>query len=55
MNFLLASKYRKVDILTLLLMSNEDDMKLAYVLYDVLKVEKKYLQEKHMNHYIIKY
>jgi ATP-dependent Lon protease len=39
--FLLASKYRKVDILTLLLMSNEDDMKLAYVLYDVLKSKDK--------------
>ena len=36
--FLLASKYRKVDILTLLLMSNEDDQKLAYVLYDVLYI-----------------
>jgi len=39
--FLLASKYRKVDILTLLLMSNEDDQKLAYVLYDVLKSKDK--------------
>ena len=39
--FLLASKYRKVDILTLLLMSNEDDQKLAYVLFDVLKSKDK--------------
>ncbi len=39
--FLLASKYRKVDILTLLLMSNEEDQKLAYVLYDVLKSKDK--------------
>lgn len=39
--FLLASKYRKVDILTLLLMSNEDDQKLAYILYDILKIKDK--------------
>ena len=39
--FLLASKYRKVDILTLLLMSNDDDQKLAYVLFDVLKSKDK--------------
>ena len=39
--FLLASKYRKIDILTLLLMSNEDDQILAYVLYDVLKSKDK--------------
>lgn len=39
--FLLASKFRKLDILTLLLMSGEDDQKLAYVLYDVLKGGKK--------------
>ena len=39
--FLLASKFRKLDILTLLLMSGEDDQKLAYVLYDVLKSGKK--------------
>ena len=39
--FLLASKFRKLDILTLLLMSGEDDQKLAYVLYDVLKNGKK--------------
>ena len=35
--FLLGSKFRKLDILTLLLMSGEDDQKLAYILYDVLK------------------
>jgi len=39
--FLLASKYRKIDILTLLLMSNEDDQKLAYVLFDVFKSKDK--------------
>lgn len=39
--FLLASKYRKIDILTLLLISSEDDQKLAYVLYDVLKSKDK--------------
>lgn len=39
--FLLASKYRKIDILTLLLMSNEDDKKLAYVLFDVFRSKDK--------------
>ena len=39
--FLLASKYRKIDILTLLLMSNEDDQRLAYVLFDVFKAKDK--------------
>jgi len=39
--FLLASKYRKIDILTLLLMSNEDDQKLAYVLFDVFRSKDK--------------
>jgi ATP-dependent Lon protease len=39
--FLLASKYRKIDILTLLLMSNDDDKKLAYVLFDVFKSKDK--------------
>jgi ATP-dependent Lon protease len=39
--FLLASKYRKIDILTLLLMSNEDDMKVAYILFDVFKMKDK--------------
>jgi ATP-dependent Lon protease len=39
--FLLASKYRKIDILTLLLMSNEDDQKLAFVLFDVFKAKDK--------------
>jgi len=39
--FLLASKYRKIDILTLLLMSNEDDQRLAYVLFDVFKSKDK--------------
>ena len=39
--FLLASKYRKIDILTLLLMSNDDDKRLAYVLFDVFKSKDK--------------
>jgi ATP-dependent Lon protease len=39
--FLLASKYRKIDILTLLLMSNEDDNKLAFILFDVFKTKDK--------------
>jgi ATP-dependent Lon protease len=39
--FLLASKYRKIDILTLLLMSNEDDQKIAYILFDVFKSKDK--------------
>jgi len=39
--FLLASKYRKIDMLTLLLMSNDDDKKLAYVLFDVFRSKDK--------------
>lgn len=39
--FLLSSKYRKIDILTLLLMSCEDDQKLAYVLFDIFKTKDK--------------
>ena len=39
--FLLASKYRKIDILTLLLMSNEDDQKLAFILFDIFKTKDK--------------
>jgi ATP-dependent Lon protease len=39
--FLFASKYRKIDILTLLLMSNEDDQKLAFVLFDIFKTKDK--------------
>jgi len=39
--FLLASKYRKIDILTLLLMSNDNNKKLAFVLYDILKSKDK--------------
>ncbi len=39
--FLLASKYRKIDILTLLLMSNEDDQKLAFILFDIFKSKDK--------------
>ena len=39
--FLLASKYRKIDILTLLLMSNDDDIKIAFVLFDIFKTKDK--------------
>ena len=39
--FLLASKYRKIDILTLLLISNNDDKKLAFVLFDIFKSKDK--------------
>jgi len=37
--FVLASKYRKIDILTLLLMSNAENKKLAYVLFDILQTK----------------
>ena len=39
--FILASKYRKIDILTLLLLSKPEDRRLAYILYDVLKAKDK--------------
>ena len=39
--FLLASKYRKIDILTLLLMSDDEDKKIAFVLYDIFKTKDK--------------
>ena len=39
--FLLASKYRKIDILTLLLMSEDEDKKIAFVLYDIFKTKDK--------------
>jgi ATP-dependent Lon protease len=39
--FLLASKYRKIDILNLLLMSNEDNQKLGYILFDIFKSKDK--------------
>ncbi len=39
--FLLASKYRKLDILTLFLCGNQNDIKLAYILYDILKMKDK--------------
>jgi ATP-dependent Lon protease len=35
--FLLASKFRKIDILTLFLISNEEDAKLAFILFDIFK------------------
>ena len=39
--FLLASKYRKLDILNMLLLGNETDNKVAFILYDVLKMKDK--------------
>jgi ATP-dependent Lon protease len=39
--FLLASKYRKLEILTLFLCGDENDTKLAYILYDILKMKDK--------------
>ena len=39
--FLLGSKFRKIDILTLFLMSNEDDQKLAFMLFDIFKSKDK--------------
>lgn len=35
--FLMTSKYRKVDILTYFLSDNKDNMKIGYILYEVLK------------------
>tara|TARA_B110000977_G_C11085674_1_gene494596 strand:+ start:129 stop:3362 length:3234 start_codon:yes stop_codon:yes gene_type:complete len=39
--FLLASKYRKIDMLSLLLMSDIENQKLGYILYDILKTKDK--------------
>ena len=39
--FLLSSKYRKIDILSLLLMSNEDDQKIALILFEIFKTKDK--------------
>jgi hypothetical protein len=40
--FLLSSKQRKVDYLTILLMSNEDvDKKIAFLLYDIMRMKDK--------------
>jgi ATP-dependent Lon protease len=43
-DFLLASKQRKVDILTLLLISNFDDKKLAWIIFDIWKSKDKHNQ-----------
>lgn len=40
-DFLLASKFRKLEIITLFLCGNETDVKLAYLLYDILKIKDK--------------
>lgn len=40
-DFLLASKFRKLEIVTLLLCGNENDVKLSYLLYDILKIKDK--------------
>ena len=39
--FLLASKNRKIDIISILLLGSETDNKLAYVLFDILKIKDK--------------
>ncbi len=39
--FLLGSKYRKIDILTLFLMSNQEDQQLGYILFDIFKAKDK--------------
>ncbi len=39
--FLLSSKYRKLDMLNMFLIGTETDNKLAYLLYDVLKMKDK--------------
>jgi hypothetical protein len=39
--FLLGSKFRKIDILTLFFMSNEDDQILAFMLFDIFKSKDK--------------
>jgi ATP-dependent Lon protease len=40
-DFLLASKYRKLEILIIFLCGNEDDMKLGFILYDILRMKDK--------------
>lgn len=40
-DFLLASKFRKLEIITLFLCGNDSDVKLAYLLYDILKIKDK--------------
>ena len=37
--FLLASKYRKIDIMTYLLMSDDENKKLGFILFDVLQTK----------------
>lgn len=37
--FLLSSKYRKIDILTLFLISDDKDQKIGYILFDVFKLK----------------
>ena len=39
--FILGSKYRKIDMLTLFLMSTEEDQKLAFILFDIFKLKDK--------------
>ena len=39
--FMMASTNRKIDILTLLLMSNEDDQQLAFIIFDIFKTQDK--------------
>lgn len=39
--FLLGSKYRKIDILTLFLISNDEDKRIGYILFDIFKSKDK--------------
>lgn len=39
--FIMGNIYQKIDILTLLLISNDDDKKVAYILYEMLKTKEK--------------
>ncbi len=40
-DFLLASKYRKLEILLAFMCGNENDLKVGYILYDILKMKDK--------------
>jgi ATP-dependent Lon protease len=40
-DFLLASKYRKIDIITILLCGDQNDCKLGYLLYDIIRIKDK--------------
>ena len=40
-DFLLASKYRKLEMLIIFMCGSEDDMKLGFILYDILRMKDK--------------